>query len=109
MTIHEEFVCKLENMASGHNDESVTDEMIDLIYYHIDSLLLKGDFYATNWILYTIDQEVLPTVLHLSFLTVTLAAKNRLFARDSFYHNAYHRVRAKEGVGKADRIFQGLE
>ncbi len=92
-------ICKLDNI----------DSIMDMIYDHIDSKLLEGDFDGVNWILSEVDMSLIPTVLHLSFLTITLAAKSKLSNRKRFYDKAFHRTRCIEGKEKADRLFSGLE
>lgn len=102
---YEEFERQLNQLAQN----KYTDQAIDLIYDYIDDRLLDGNFAHVDFVLEDIDMGRLPTVLHLSFLTVTLAAKSKLNNRTRFFDKAFNRVACKEGLEKADRLFKGLE
>lgn len=102
---YEEFKKKLY-LLTLHNN---IDLAMDLIYDYIDYNLLASKFNHVDYVLKNIDMGRLPTVLHLSFLTVTLAARSKLNDRRRFFDKAFNRVVCKEGLEKANRLFERLE
>jgi hypothetical protein len=73
--------------------ESRTDQAIDRVFDEIDELLLAGDFATVDEILLETDLARLNSALLVGFLTITLAAKKRLLAREDFVTRIEQRLR----------------
>ena len=62
-------IYKFLDKVYGFADDNKYREAIDIIFQHINTLLLGKDFYEVNEILGEIDLTQLPPVLMISFLT----------------------------------------
>ena len=80
----------------------------DKIFETVDRLLLEGAFTVCNEILRCVEVRRLPTALWRSFLTITVAAKDKLPARKAFYHQVLSEMIRLKGNEKAQRLLGQL-
>lgn len=80
------------------------DETLDRVYDAIDGKFLAGDFDQVDRFLKNVRVHDIHTDILLSILTVTLAAKSKLPAREAFMARAEAIIRERheweEGLGK---------
>jgi len=62
------------------------DLCMDLIFDHINDLLLQGDFETCDEILEQLEIDKLSPCLMISFLTITVAARSKLKERNNLFH-----------------------
>ncbi len=91
---------------AGRGEE---DRAIDVIFEHVNSLLIEGRFEACDRILAEVEIARIPPVLMISFLTITAAAKPQLHNRDSFFRNVAGVIARERGARAAERLLDGLE
>lgn len=63
------------------------DFSIDMVFDHINNLLLEKNFKEVNRILEDINIEQLQSFALLAFLTITIAAKDKLPSREVYYNS----------------------
>ncbi len=88
--------------ADGRNDDA-----IDLLFDHIDDLLLAGDFVAVNELVYAIDAKRLNTTTMLAALSITKAAADKLPNRASLLSRIEAILRETE-PDRFQRLLSGL-
>ena len=91
---------------AGNGEE---DRAIDVIFEHVNGLLIEGRFDVCDRILAEVDIARIPPVLMISFLTITAAAKPQLHNRDSFFRNVAGVIARERGERAAERLLNGLE
>jgi len=89
------------NQAAKLHGEGKIDAAIDLIYNHVDELLIAGDFETVNDFLPRVSLK-LPVDLLISILTITLAAHELLPNRKIFFDGV-------EVVVNEPNLLDGLE
>lgn len=88
-------------------DQGKSEQAVDLLYEHVDDLLLAEDFKRCDALLQTVDLKRLDSNLMVSLLTMTAPAKAALPYRASLLQRAR---KALETIapGRADRLLMGL-
>jgi hypothetical protein len=89
-------------VAEGRNDAA-----IDRVFGEIDDLLLGGAFSAVDDILLEVELAKLNTTLLVGFLTITFAAKTRLFGREDFVRRVEQRLLVL-APDRIDGLLRGL-
>jgi hypothetical protein len=100
----DEFLQEVYSLAVREDWQGATDQ----IFETVDRLLLEGAFTVCNEILRHVDVRRLPTALMRSFLTITAAAKDKLPARQAFYHQVLSEMIRLKGNEKAQRLLGQL-
>lgn len=90
-------------------EKSQSRRAIDVIFLHMNTLLMDGKFHVCDRILSEVDLQKIPPMLMTSFLTITAAARKKLPHRPMFYRNVRRLVEAKRGPASADRLLVGLK
>jgi len=72
--------------------EEGTDRAIDILFKHIDTMFLDGEFEGCNEILPKIDLERLDTNLLVGLLSITVAAKDKLPSRPELVRRIEERL-----------------
>lgn len=85
------------------------DHAIDVIFEYINQLLVERRFEACDRILGDVEIARIPTVLMVSFLTITAAAKSKLRNRRRFYKSVERFVALERGNKAAQHLLDGLE
>ena len=85
------------------------DHAIDVIFEYINNLLVEGHFETCDRILGEVDIARIPTVLMVSFLTITAAAKAKLKNRRRFYKLVERVVARERGAKATQRLLDGLD
>jgi hypothetical protein len=80
---------------------------VDILFGHVDDLLLAGKFGRCNEFLQTIDLKRLDTNLIVSLLSMTRAAADLLPYRRALLDRA-RTVLAEKAPGRVDRLLHGL-
>ena len=83
-----------------------TDDLLDLIFDRVDGMLLMGLFQDVDDELAAIDVSSKSPEELIAFLTVTLAAKDRLPSRGDFFRRTAEEL-SKE-YGDSVELFKGL-
>jgi hypothetical protein len=77
----------------------------DRIFDFVQGLLMKGDFGTCNDLLSAIDVARLRPPLMIAFLSLTLAAKDKLaVSRDSYYSRVQEAMAIERGEEKTTRL-----
>lgn len=85
------------------------DHAIDVIFEYMNNLLVERQFEACDRILGEVDIARIPTVLMVSFLTITAAAKAKLKSRRRFYKLVERLVAKERGEKATQRLLDGLD
>ena len=87
--------------------DNLTDYELDYIFDYTDFLLRRGQFDVVDAILHALTYRVDTMNLDegLTYLTVTIAAKNKLRYRKSFYDAVYNKFKDD----KRPTLFSGLD
>ena len=85
------------------------DSAIDVIFQYMNSLLVEGRFEDCDRILGEVEIARIPTVLMVSFLTITAAAKTNLKNRGGFFKDVRRVVARERGEKTAQRLLDGLD
>lgn len=96
----------VEQMYS-HVAASKIDEAVDILFDHIDELLLAGDFSACDDLLHVIDPKRLDTHLLVAALSMTKAAAPRLSSRVRFVNRVTARLK-ELAPDRWEALVQGL-
>lgn len=91
------------------NEDKLTDNEMDYIFGYIDFLLRKGRFDAVDALIQSLTYQVNNMELDecVTYLTTTLAAKNKLRYRKSYYDAVLHKYH-KENEERPT-LFKGLD
>jgi len=89
-------------------DRKRPDEAVDILFDHVDDLLIAGQFTKCDELLQTIDLKRLDANLIVAVLSITLAAAEHLPYRERLL------VRVKERLsiiasGRVERLLSGLD
>lgn len=83
------------------------DAALDRLFDEVDDLLVAGEFTKVDELLMELDLTRCSTTLLVGFLSITLAAKKKLFAREDFTRRVEQRLRALV-PDRAQRLMQSL-
>ena len=84
------------------------DAAIDLIFDRVDTLLCGGDFEECDLLLRAVEVDRLSVDLMVAFLSITLAARDRLRERARFYSRVKQQIESERGVQVTDSLLKGL-
>ena len=100
----ESFNYKLEEKV---NSKSIEDSL-DFVYDTLDDLMIKGNYSICNRILESLDVGKWPNDILIGVLTITLAWKNNLTSRTSFYTLVKEKLMKTYHEQEALKILDGL-
>lgn len=81
---------------------------IDELYRRIDNKLLSGDFLGIDNEIALIDVEHTSTIMLIGWLSITLAAKEKLTKRNLFVNSVRQKLE-KTDPKRVDALLSGLE
>lgn len=122
------FLCDIESrlVEDAQNTEQVTDtltwlgdiyslvarqqpdEAADVLFDHVDDLLLEQQFQSCDDLLRTIDLKRLDRNLLIALLSITLSAKEALPYRPRLLERTRARLTSSD-PGRVDRLLDGLD
>ncbi len=84
------------------------DKQIDILFKHIDDLLLNNQFELVDSFIATYDVNYAKPYMLVSLLSITKAAKDRLPNRDDLVDRIYSRLDNDLGLEKAAKLIHNL-
>ena len=81
---------------------------IDVVFQHMNRLLMEGRFEDCDEILSRVELRRIPPMIMAAFLTITAAARKELKNRPVFFENVRLLVEAERGPEDAKRLLVGL-
>jgi len=101
----EELIIRLESMSRAGK----LDAALDLVFDHVDELLLAGRFPDVNRLLLGVPVEKLDPAILIGFLTITGPARTALDARPAFAERVQAQLRESMPPEELARVMVGLE
>jgi len=85
------------------------DDQIDEIFDKVDDLFLAGKFAEADALLPGVDPAALDASLIVAWLTITMAARDKLKNRGDLVKRARAHFEKIEPADRVDNLFRGLE
>ena len=100
----EDFLDQVYRLGAAGDLQTATDKIFD----NIDGLLVSRSFEMCDRILRHVMVDRLPTALMRSFLTITVAAKDKLKEREGFVRRVEKAMISKRGPETTKKLLQRL-